>query len=202
LNGSALTDNEMVEFTPLAGTLTASVTEIIADGISSSTLTVMLRNSGNNPVAGATVTMASTAGKLSSVTDNSDGTYVAILTSSPTPEKAVISYAVFGITGSQTVEVVFSARGLFIPEGFSPDGDGKNDTFIIQGAENFMISLTVYNRWGNIVYESKDYKNDWDGLANHGIVIGDKLPDGTYYYVVDLNNGNKPFVRFMTIKRK
>jgi len=116
----------------------------------------------------------------------------------------VISYTLFGIQGSQTIEVVFKAERLplFIPEGFSPDGDGKNDTFVIQGAGGFTVNLAVYNRWGNIVYESKAYKNDWDGLANHGLVVGDKLPDGTYYYVVDLNNGETPKIRFMTIKRK
>jgi hypothetical protein len=52
------------------------------------------------------------------------------------------------------------------------------------------------------VYEAKEYKNDWDGLATQGIVIGEKLPDGTYFYAIDLNNGKKPLVRYLTIKRK
>jgi gliding motility-associated-like protein len=62
--------------------------------------------------------------------------------------------------------------------------------------------MKVYNRWGTMVYESKAYKNDWEGLATKGVVIGEKLPDGTYFYAIDLNDGTKPFVRYMTIKRK
>jgi hypothetical protein len=53
-----------------------------------------------------------------------------------------------------------------------------------------------------VVYESRTYNNDWDGQANQGIVLGQKLPDGTYFYAVDLNNGQKPYVRYFTIKRK
>jgi gliding motility-associated-like protein len=91
---------------------------------------------------------------------------------------------------------------IFIPEGFSPDGDGDNDVFVIHGAEKYKVSLVVFNRWGNIVYENKDYKNDWNGSAGKGIVLGEKLPDGTYFYVIDLNNGQKPFRSFLIIKRK
>jgi gliding motility-associated-like protein len=91
---------------------------------------------------------------------------------------------------------------VFIPEGFSPDGDGQNDTFVIYGAEQYKVSLKVFNRWGDIVYESKVYRNDWDGTAKKGLVLGDKLPDGTYFYVVDLNNGEKPRTHSLIIKRK
>ncbi len=91
---------------------------------------------------------------------------------------------------------------LFVPKGFSPDGDGENDEFIIYGAEKYNVSLTIFNRWGNIVYENKSYKNEWTGIANQGIVIGEKLPDGTYFYMVDLNNGEKPQTNYLIIKRK
>lgn len=149
--------------------------------------------------------LSTTAGTLSSVTDNGNGTYTYTLTSSTTPGTATLTASLNGVPLSDNETVEFTPRPLttlFIPEGFSPDGDGKNDTFVIQGAGVFTVNLAVYNRWGNIVYESKAYKNDWDGLANHGLVVGDKLPDGTYYYVVDLNNGENPLIRFMTIKRK
>ncbi|WP_461042438.1 T9SS type B sorting domain-containing protein, partial [Spirosoma harenae] len=93
---------------------------------------------------------------------------------------------------------------VFIPEGFSPNGDGINDLFVIRGANGLTVSLEVYNRWGNLVYKNEDYRNDWDGKANTGITISSAdavgVPDGTYYYVVTLSDGRK-FVRYMTINR-
>ncbi len=72
---------------------------------------------------------------------------------------------------------------LFIPEGFSPNGDGVNDRWEITGIEYFpAASLKVFNRWGQLVYESDAYRNEWDGRAEHGR----DLPDGTYFYVLNL----------------
>ncbi len=93
----------------------------------------------------------------------------------------------------------------FIPQGISPNGDGKNDTFIIPGILNAQPNtLTIFNRWGNIVYEKDNYQNDWHGqtdrafdlLASDGL-----LPDGTYYYVIDFK-GNKSNVKsFIYVNR-
>ncbi|GAB3694307.1 hypothetical protein GCM10027592_15090 [Spirosoma flavus] len=92
---------------------------------------------------------------------------------------------------------------VFIPQGFSPNGDGINDLFVIRGIAGMTASLEVYNRWGHMVYQNNDYKNDWDGKPNTGIAIGSDpngLPDGTYYYIITLSDGRK-FVRYMTINR-
>nr|ARK11340.1 hypothetical protein A6C57_14000 [Fibrella sp. ES10-3-2-2] len=92
---------------------------------------------------------------------------------------------------------------LFIPEGFSPNGDGVNDTFVITGAQGLTVNLEIFNRWGHRVYVSEDYKNDWDGKPNTGAQVGNTsngLPDGTYFYVVKLSDGRE-FVRYMTINR-
>jgi gliding motility-associated-like protein len=93
----------------------------------------------------------------------------------------------------------------FMPQGISPNGDGKNDTFIIPGILNAQPNtVTIFNRWGNIVYEKDNYQNDWHGqtdrafdlLASDGL-----LPDGTYYYVVDYK-GNKSNVKsFIYVNR-
>ena len=96
-----------------------------------------------------------------------------------------------------------SFLSIFIPEGFSPNGDGINDLFVIRGATGLTVSLEVYNRWGSLVYKNDDYRNDWDGKPNSGIAISSDangLPDGTYYYVVTTSDGRK-FVRYMTINR-
>jgi len=81
---------------------------------------------------------------------------------------------------------------LFIPEVFTPDGDGKNDFFVIKGIDGRTVKLTVFNRWGNIVYENDAYDNTWEGMPNvSGLIIGNsKLPQGTYYYIVEFEDGN------------
>ncbi|MEZ0611789.1 SdrD B-like domain-containing protein [Fibrella sp. WM1] len=98
-----------------------------------------------------------------------------------------------------------SLETVFIPEGFSPNGDGVNDLFVIRGTQGTTVKLEVFNRWGHRVYVSEDYKNDWDGTSNTGVQIssgdgGNALPVGTYYYVVRLSDGRE-FVRYLTLSR-
>ena len=82
---------------------------------------------------------------------------------------------------------------FFIPEGFSPNGDGINDVFIIRGILNFPDnSIIIFNRWGNKVFEASPYLNNWDGKATMGLRIGGgDLPVGTYFYVFDKGDGTK-----------
>ena len=74
-----------------------------------------------------------------------------------------------------------------IPEAFSPDGDGVNETFIIKGVENFSgNTLIIFNRWGNEVFNVTEYDNSWSGISTSNLNIGgDQLPTGTYYYIFD-----------------
>lgn len=209
VNGVPLSDTAEIEFIAgpvlvLSASINASIATIPADGLSTSTIEVVITDQNNNPVSGLTLNASTTAGILADFVDNNDGSYTIILTSSTTPGDAVVTVSIEGITETQTITVVFTSvpPAFFIPEGFSPDGDGVNDAFIIQGAENYTVSLKVYNRWGDIVFEHDDYKNDWQGEPNRGIVLGQKLPDGTYFYALDLNNGQKPLVRYFTIKRR
>lgn len=71
--------------------------------------------------------------------------------------------------------------GLRIPNVFTPNGDGKNDTFYIQLLESFESNeVTIINRWGSTVYQSGHYQNDWTAQG---------LADGTYFYIVKVKNG-------------
>jgi gliding motility-associated-like protein len=91
---------------------------------------------------------------------------------------------------------------LRIPEGFSPDGDGINDNFEIIGLEYFgRVTLKVYNRWGNLIYKSDNYKNDWDGVSNTSMSVGKTLPNGTYYYILDVVSSNKRYTGNVFLKR-
>ena len=87
---------------------------------------------------------------------------------------------------------------------FSPNGDGVNETFVIDCLERYPNNkLEIYNRWGNIVYSKRGYQNDWGGTSNGRAVMnqGDKLPVGTYYYVLDLGDGSEPRVDWLYINR-
>ena len=78
---------------------------------------------------------------------------------------------------------------FFIPQGFSPNGDGVNDLFVIRGINAFEVrTITFFNRWGNKVYTSDNYQNDWNGTNQFGLSVGNQLPVGTYYYFLELGN--------------
>jgi gliding motility-associated-like protein len=108
------------------------------------------------------------------------------------------------VTGDMTPSVPTPAtlikNVLFIPKGFSPNNDGINDAFVIENTNGRQILLEVYNRWGNRIYRSKDYKNNWNGKTTEGIHVGDEVPAGTYYYVVVVDNKEK-YVGYITINR-
>ncbi len=84
---------------------------------------------------------------------------------------------------------------FFIPEGFSPNGDGINDVFFIRGIDNYTNNVfTVFNRWGDKVFAATNYQNTWDGKTSMGVRVGgDELPVGTYFYTLDLGDGSKIF---------
>ncbi len=80
---------------------------------------------------------------------------------------------------------------ILIPNAFTPNGDGKNDLYVIEEVEGQESSeLQVFNRWGAIVYrsEGENYLNNWDGTANIGIVASGKdLPVGTYFFLYNVS---------------
>ena len=78
---------------------------------------------------------------------------------------------------------------------FSPNNDGVNDLFIIDCIDKYpKNTFEVFNRWGNTVYKKVNYDNSWDGTSNGRATINasEKLPVGTYYYILDLGDGSKP----------
>jgi gliding motility-associated-like protein/uncharacterized repeat protein (TIGR01451 family) len=83
---------------------------------------------------------------------------------------------------------------LVIPEGFSPNTDGRNDTFFIRCIELYPESqLKIFNRYGGIVYKATGYLNEWGGIPNVGLLhnSGQLLPTGTYYWLLDLKDGSQ-----------
>lgn len=89
---------------------------------------------------------------------------------------------------------------LTIPTGFSPNGDFVNDEFVIPELINYDAHVMIFNRWGDKVYESTNYYNDWDGTCQADLCLGEGLlPEGTYFYSIDIENVH--FDGYTTIKR-
>jgi gliding motility-associated-like protein len=87
--------------------------------------------------------------------------------------------------------VVNPVSDLYIPSGFTPNNDGKNDVWEIPGMALYPDGIvTVYNRWGEKIFESKGYiSNPWKGIYK-----GLLQPHGVYIYIIQLNAGKTPQV--------
>lgn len=103
-----------------------------------------------------------------------------------------------------------SAEAFVVPDcltvynEFSPNGDGVNDYFKIDCIESYPDNvLQVFNRWGSLVFETKAYRNDWDGTPKGRAIIQKEklLPVGTYYYLLDLGDGSGPRTDWLYINR-
>jgi len=165
-------------------------------------------NAGNDTVIfkGSTITLTATGGTFASYfwappegLSSTTGPSVYA-----TPERSLF----YKVTGT-TTEGCVSTDSLFIkviskfeiPSGFTPNGDGFNDTWEIDDAYLFpSMTVQVVNRWGQKVFYSVGYGNgiEWDGTYN-----GKELAIGTYYFVIDLHDGNNtpPITGPVTIVR-
>ncbi|MFY7963394.1 MAG: choice-of-anchor L domain-containing protein [Chitinophagaceae bacterium] len=90
-------------------------------------------------------------------------------------------------------------KDFVIPNVFSPNGDGQNDTWEIKGLENYAgLRLTIFDRYGRKVYETLGYRKSWNGNLNN---YGKPLPVGTYYYIIDPKNNRPVITGSVTILR-
>ncbi|MBL4861666.1 MAG: gliding motility-associated C-terminal domain-containing protein, partial [Crocinitomicaceae bacterium] len=153
--------------------------------------------------------------------DNCDQNNV-IVTQIPEPGTLVTAYNTNGISieGQTTVTIIVEDMSgnasscefivdvtciddLFIPGFFSPNADGKNDDFEINGLENFPGNkIIIFNRWGNEVFSMQDYDTSWKGESMGSMTMrnGD-LPTGTYFYVLDLGNNENPKTGYIELRR-
>jgi gliding motility-associated-like protein len=86
---------------------------------------------------------------------------------------------------------------VVMPTGFTPNDDGFNDYFVIRGLDNNDNTFTVFNRWGNLVYEKKNYQNNWDGRSSNNQI----LPDGTYYAILRIPSRNIVLKSYIDLRR-
>ena len=94
----------------------------------------------------------------------------------------------FGCSDEITKRInVFPEYSVYIPNSFSPNGDGINDFFTVSGKEVSFFNMIIYNRFGEVVFESESLSHLWDGKDS----LGSEVVSGTYIYSVtayDLNN--------------
>ena len=97
-------------------------------------------------------------------------------------------------SNNQDTAEVYLDNCLNIPQGISPNGDGKNDFLIIPCIEDYLNNqIKIYNRLGVLIYQSKNYQNDWNGFPNIGFPLTDKrLPIGTYFYILEVDSSQEP----------
>jgi gliding motility-associated-like protein len=124
-------------------------------------------------------------------------TYLWAHSNATTPTLSALSAGSYTLTLSDangctlllTTTIIDSAcTGIVINTGISPNGDGINDTWIIEGlfpyADN---TVQIFDKWGDMVFERTNYQNDWSGTGKNGTL----LPDGSYFYLLKLNTQNK-----------
>lgn len=102
-------------------------------------------------------------------------------TSTGTFNVTLIAYVAGSVNCFDTIQAksisITKDGNLFIPNTFSPNGDGHNDLFRVRGMAHPFFYLSVYNRWGELIFESKDQDTGWDGTYK-----GMKVDPGVYGY--------------------
>jgi gliding motility-associated-like protein len=103
-----------------------------------------------------------------------------------------------GCLASDTVILSIDNMCFEIPNVFTPNGDGKNDVWNISGLELYPeIIVKIFNRWGDLVFASDaGYTEPWDGTYN-----GTVSPSATYYYLIDLGDGEEGSMGTINIVR-
>jgi len=86
---------------------------------------------------------------------------------------------------------------IAIPNAFTPNGDGINDVWNIKSLIDYPSCLvSIFTRYGGMIYQSRGYAKPWDGVYN-----GSPLPTGTYYYIINLQNGQQPLSGYVALIR-
>jgi len=95
-----------------------------------------------------------------------------------------LNYKITQLPGTLTIQQTLPT--VVVPNAFTPNGDGINDLWNIKSIEAYPKCLvSIYSRYGSLVYQSKGYPQAWDGTRN-----GSPVPTGTYYYIINLNDGD------------
>ena len=115
------------------------------------------------------------------------------------PEDITYTLTATSVNGCSASDEVFIKilKKIKVPNVFSPNGDGINDTWMVQYLDTYPgCTVEVYNRYGQVVFHSTGYSRPWDGRYN-----GQPLPVGTYYWIINPKNGREQVSGAVTIIR-
>ncbi len=117
-----------------------------------------------------------------------------IVVNDTTTSFTVIAQSTDGCMDTATLSIMVdpNLKDFFIPNSFSPNNDGNNDIFKVYGTSVKEVTLRVYNQWGELIFESENAQDGWDGTWN-----GRPQEVGVYVYVAKVT-----FYNNVTIKRK
>jgi gliding motility-associated-like protein len=182
--GSPAGTDTVTVFLPSGNPLTTSPTPDLILCSGDPAMVAVTASGGSQPygynwttIAGPTV-LPNPNGNANTFTPAASGTFV------------VVTHDGCNVFRTDTINVSIHDCNVVPPNVFTPNGDGTNDNLVFFGLDNFPnTSLTIYNRWGNKIYESADYHNDWNGSG---------VADGTYYYILTENDGTS-LTGFLTI---
>ena len=88
-------------------------------------------------------------------------------------------------------------KSIIIPNVFSPNGDNVNDKWVIRGLVEYEeCRVEIYNRYGQLLFQSFGYRQPWDGTYK-----GQAMPVATYYYIINLKPGEAPLSGSVTVLR-
>lgn len=137
-------------------------------------------------------TIVSTVWSIDSTIFGTGSSYTQLFDTPGTYPITVTVTTADGCSSACTYTQIVIPTEIEVPNVFSPNGDGKNDALTFSGVEYYPNSrLDVYNRWGQMVFESSSYKNTWRAP---------NVSEGTYYYVLKLENG-KEYTGHVTLLR-
>lgn len=94
-----------------------------------------------------------------------------------------------GCTSNNTVIITIECNDFTVPNVFTPNNDGQNDTFLIKAFYESSYNIEIYNRWGILVYKSTDPNSPWTGKDENGQMVS----DGVYYYIIKSKCGDTDF---------
>jgi gliding motility-associated-like protein len=92
-----------------------------------------------------------------------------------------------GCSGNDKIELLDCPISIFIPNAFTPNNDGLNDKFKVQGIDIKDFHILIFDRWGNLVFESNDINHSWNGYNKNN---GKRVNQGTYNYKVRYRSGS------------
>lgn len=145
-----------------------------------------------------TATASAFGGSDGFIYDWSNGEFSAEIDELEAGLYTVTATDVAGCTAERTAEVQSSTEECIqLTNTFTPNGDGTNDTWFIENIGLYPSAvIQIFNKWGDLLYESKGQYQPWDGTQN-----GSNLPSGTYFFIVNLNNNSDLLTGDLTIIR-